>query len=77
MEKLEINESIQDIYKKLLNVQELDTGLSFLQLGGQSIMAAKLQLECVKAFKIRLTFKEIYDNSSADEMSKLICDRLN
>ncbi len=77
MNNTTVSNIIQEIYMRLLKVDTLDTKQSFLQLGGQSIMAAKLQMECAKVFSVRLTFKEIYDNSSVDKLADIVISKMN
>ncbi len=71
-----IKEQIAAIYKKLLGASgQLDQDVSFISLGGQSIQAAKLQIEIIKTWGIKLNFKELFKNSSVNELADLIYER--
>ena len=62
---------ILDIYKKVLNMDEISTTDDFFEIGGDSLLAMKLQVEFV-ANNLDITYSDIFKYSSVKELSNFI-----
>lgn len=72
MNKQYIEEKVYEFYKKLLKKDEFGFDVPFGDLGGQSIMAAKLQYEILREFKLKISYKDLYENDTVNKLSSLI-----
>lgn len=64
---------IQDIWKKVLNVDEIDVDEDFFDLGGNSLLAIKADL-LFEQEKIRITGQNIYRYRTIRKLSKFLED---
>lgn len=78
LSKSTISENIKKLYAQILDKDgEIDESRTFMQLGGNSILMSKLQYEILKAYGVKVSFKELFRNGRADEVSDLIYNKLN
>ena len=63
-----------DIFSKILNIEHIGIYDNFFRLGGNSLKAIYLVNEIEGAFGKRLLVKDIYNNSTIAELSKLLND---
>ncbi|WP_281819882.1 non-ribosomal peptide synthetase, partial [Vallitalea longa] len=61
-----------DMWKGILNISEIGINDDFFDLGGHSLKATTLMLMITKEFKVSLSLKEIFDNSTVRDMAKRI-----
>lgn len=65
----EVEEILQDIYKKILRLQMIDLHKGFIQLGGDSLMMLETTYAIEKAFGIQITLGELIAHPSVNELS--------
>jgi amino acid adenylation domain-containing protein len=71
--EVNIKETLAQIYKELLKIDEdIDRDASFFQLGGQSILANKLQIEIKKRLSVKVSLKDILKYGSVNELAEYI-----
>lgn len=59
---------LADIWKKLLEIETFSKEDDFFRLGGNSIKAIKLVSKIKKAFCINFTLKQVFQNSTFNDM---------
>jgi len=72
----EIQQSLEKIYRKVLNIKEIGVNESFFELGGDSLQTIKLTLEIYNYFDVELSYIEIYNLPTIEGLSKLISEEL-
>lgn len=60
------------IIKTLLEKNELDENISFLEYGGDSLFYARLQIEIKKIFGIKIPIKTLFDNSTILKLNLIL-----
>lgn len=60
----ELSDHVADLYSKILGVQEIDRSLSFFVQGGHSMLAVELLASTYKNLGVKLTMRDLFENSS-------------
>ncbi|MEM6685541.1 MAG: amino acid adenylation domain-containing protein, partial [Bacteroidota bacterium] len=68
----EIEEKVHDIWSPILNIEKISVKADFFALGGQSLKATSLINEYQKAFDVKLTLKELFENITLEAHANLI-----
>lgn len=77
MELVTIENKLYSIITEKLDMpKEINISQNLFNLGFQSITVMQLQKEIMKEFSVRIKFKELYDYSSIEGLSKVIQSRL-
>ena len=72
-----IESQVASLYQELLSLPEsFDHHAPFVQLGGQSATAARLQIRIMQVFHLRIPFADLYRNSDVVSLSALVASRL-
>lgn len=70
---VKIEEQIAIAFSEILHVPlNFDRCKSFIQLGGQSIAAAKLQIRLVEMLGVRVPYATIFENGTVSELAEII-----
>lgn len=72
----EIQESIHEIWCRLLHLERIDIHTSFFDMGGQSLLATKLVAEIIAKFGVELSIRTLFSAQSIFELSNEIKSRL-
>lgn len=65
-------QTLYDIFSKLLNIQDFSIHDDFFDLGGDSLSAIRLSLEIYNMFKIDISVQTIFENSSIKKLEQII-----
>ncbi|CAG9001594.1 MAG: Dimodular nonribosomal peptide synthase [Candidatus Celerinatantimonas neptuna] len=68
----QMEESLHSIYSDLLNLEEVDTHLSFFELGGQSLIALKLVIQINSQFGSSLELGDLLKHSSITQLAEYL-----
>ena len=68
----ETEKILYNIFSKLLNIHDFSITDNFFDLGGDSLCAIKLSLEIYNSFKVDISVPEIFENSTIQELAKII-----
>lgn len=69
--KTKLQKQLLDIYKKILNIENISIDNSFFEVGGDSILAMKLQIELInQGFDI--TYADIFKYSTIEQLEQNI-----
>lgn len=69
--KNETEDIILNVYKKILNIDEISTNDDFFEIGGDSLSAMKLQVELL-ANNLNITYADIFKYSSIKSLAKFV-----
>lgn len=64
--------TLANIYKTLLNIDKVGVEDCFFELGGHSLLATRLLSQIYQSFKIELTLRDIFNNSTISKLLKLL-----
>lgn len=68
-------EKLSDIFSSAMNLNsDFSKGSSFLELGGTSIEAMKIQIEIRKAFGVKMKMDTLYELGSVERIAERICN---
>lgn len=68
-------EKIIDIFKEILEVEELPENENFIELGGDSLMVQTLIIRVEEAFNVELTYQDVIENLTPASLADLIAER--
>ena len=71
--KNEIEEKILSIWKRELNIYDIGCNQDFFEIGGDSLLAIGILTIIEQELNIRLQMKDFLENSTVEELAKLIC----
>ncbi len=69
-----IQERISEIFRELIDINQISIYDNFFMLGGDSIRAIRLVSRINKEFNIQITISDLYHNSTIADLEKLILD---
>lgn len=69
--KNETENIILNVYKKILNIDEISTTDDFFEIGGDSLSAMKLQVELL-ANNLNITYADVFKYSSIKSLAKFV-----
>lgn len=72
-----IEETLLDIFKSTLNIEDISTMDSFFSLGGDSLLAIKLIIQIKEKFKIKIRIQSLFDNPTICQLAELISNSKN
>ena len=72
----DIQELLSDIFKRVLNIDVVNTDDNFFEIGGDSISSIRLSLEIYKLFGIDLNYIDIFNNPTILTLSRVVSSRL-
>lgn len=68
----EVEKGVQQIFKDILSLDNVNKRDNFFHLGGHSVKAMYLSSEIEKKFQVRLPLKEIFDHPTIEQLGYLI-----
>ena len=68
----EVEEKLAEIWRQLLNVQKVGINDDFFDIGGHSLLVQKLINAIHKEFKVKVSFQDIFQQPTIEEMAELI-----
>lgn len=68
----ETENKLAQLWAEILNTQTLDIQESFFDLGGHSLMAARLLTKVNEEFHVRLTIRDLFAAPTVYEMAKIL-----
>jgi tyrocidine synthetase-3 len=68
----EVEEKLAEIWRQLLNVQTVGINDDFFDIGGHSLLVQKLINAIHKEFKVKVSFQDIFQQPTIEEMAELI-----
>ncbi len=72
-----IEETLLNIFKSTLNLEEISTTDSFFELGGDSLLAIKLIIKIKEKLKVKIKVQNLFENSTICQLSDLISNSEN
>lgn len=63
---------LHEIWKKILNLKHVDTQENFFDIGGHSLLAARMLSTIREEYKIKLSMIELFNNNTIVELASLI-----
>ena len=77
-DRCRISVILEKIIADVLSLEkDFDKSLSFAELGGQSILAIKLQMQIFKELKVRISVSDIYKAQNLEQLTELVCTTEN
>lgn len=73
--KTETEKKLANIFKDLLNIDNVGENDDFFELGGDSLLAISMISKISEVFLCEITIKDIMDNSSLEKLAQLIDER--
>ena len=67
-----LEKQLASIFERILSVNQIGRNDTFMELGGDSIKAARLIMEIRKEFKVQIPFSMVFDNLNVQALSKEI-----
>lgn len=71
-----VESPVADIYRTFLGGTQLDTALSFFELGGNSLLAIQLVNRLRETFEVDIPLRSFYEHSSIASISREIARQL-
>lgn len=68
----EIQKTLLELFKTVLNLENISMSDSFFELGGDSLLAIKLIIYINEKLKIRISMQKLFDNPTIIDLSNLI-----
>ena len=68
----EVEKKLEEIWSEILDVENIGVYDNFFDLGGHSLKATVLASRVQREFSIEVSVKDIFDNTTIDELSKYI-----
>jgi amino acid adenylation domain-containing protein/FkbM family methyltransferase len=68
-------ETLLEMFTNILNKNGLGVRDSFFKNGGHSLSATKLNLRIMKVFKVDVTLREIFDNTTVEMLAKIVLSK--
>ena len=73
----EIQKTLLELFKTVLNLENISISDSFFELGGDSLLAIKLIIYINEKLKIRISMQKLFDNPTIIDLSNLILSMKN
>lgn len=67
-----IDEEISQVFKSVLNIQQIDCYESFFEMGGHSLNAIRLMSRLNDKFSVQIRLKDIFDHPSVYELARFM-----
>lgn len=64
------------IFKELLNIEDVFADESFFEIGGDSLLLAKLNAKIKECFNVNITMKEVFENATIEHIAKIVDETL-
>ena len=71
----EIESTIADVWRNLLGVSQIDRDDDFFDLGGDSLIGARLVARLAESFEVELTVGDLFEASTITKLSQLILEK--
>jgi acyl carrier protein len=72
----ELEQTIADIWRKLLGIEQVGLHDNFLELGGHSLLATQLLYQLREEFQVGLTLQSFFGEPTIGGLSEIILDKL-
>lgn len=72
-----ITESITEIWKTVLEIDEIDPNESIFDMGGDSIIIVKSLNEIQEQFGLEIDITDVFEHDTVNQLSELIMEKMN
>ena len=66
-----VRQVVHQLFEEILERKDFDDDTSFFEIGGQSILLGVLQDELAKKLNLNLSFEELFEFSTVNEITSL------
>ncbi|WP_017498607.1 non-ribosomal peptide synthetase, partial [Flavobacterium sp. WG21] len=71
----EVELTLYNLWKQLLDADEISIDDNFFELGGHSLLATRLVLRVQNFFSIKLELRDIFENPTIESLAKIVLSR--
>ena len=72
-----VTESITEIWKTVLEIDEIDPNESIFDMGGDSIIIVKSLNEIQEQFGLEIDITDVFEHDTVNQLSELIIEKMN
>lgn len=72
-----ITESITEIWKTVLEIDEIDPNESIFDMGGDSIIIVKSLNEIQEQFGLEIDITDVFEHDTVNQLSELIMEKMD
>jgi len=73
----DIKNGVKNLWINILQIDDIDDYISFIQLGGDSIKSLKVEIRIYELFNIDISLFEIFKNMSISSLSEIIKEKID